>query len=276
MEDFVIPESLTQLQYDTVYNFLSLVIASQLFTALFLIIASQRILPRYRQAIAVAAIVCGIAAYHYFRIFDNFKEAFVSDAVGGAGDYVKAVGVSFNEGYRYLDWLLTVPLLLVELVVVLALAKHIQRRLLVRLIPAAIAMIALGYPGEISSDNTVRTIFGILSTLPFLYILYVLFVELTKSLDRQPVAVRKLISNLRWLLLLSWGVYPIAYALPMLNISGADAWVGKQIGYSVADIVAKCVYAIVIFQIARIKSMEDDSDFAAIESSAEGEVILTK
>lgn len=276
MEDFVIPESLTQLQYDTVYNFLSLVIASQLFTALFLVIASHRILPRYRQAIAVAAIVCGIAAYHYFRIFDNFKAAFVTDAVGGAGTYTQAVGVSFNEGYRYVDWLLTVPLLLVELVVVLALAKHVQRRLLVRLIPAAILMIALGYPGEISADNTVRTIFGILSTLPFLYILYVLFVELTKSLDRQPVSVRKLISNLRWLLLLSWGVYPIAYALPMLNISGADAWVGKQIGYSVADIAAKAIYAIIIFQIARIKSMEDDSDFAAIESSAEDEVMLKK
>jgi len=276
MEDFVIPESLTQLQYDTVYNFLSLVIASQLFTALFLIIASQRLLPRYRQAIAVGAIVCGIAAYHYFRIFDNFKEAFVTDAVGGMGVYTQAPGVSFNEGYRYVDWLLTVPLLLVELIAVLALARHIQRSLLMRLIPAAALMIILGYPGEISSDNTVRTIFGILSTLPFLYILYVLFVELTKSLDRQPVSVRKMIGNLRWLLLLSWGVYPIAYALPMLNISGADAWVGKQIGYSVADIVAKAIYGLIIFQIARIKSLEDDSDFAAIESSTEDEQALKK
>ncbi len=272
----MIPESLTQLQYDTVYNFLSLVIASQLFTALFLIIASQRLLPRYRQAIAVGAIVCGIAAYHYFRIFDNFKEAFVTDAVGGMGVYTQAPGVSFNEGYRYVDWLLTVPLLLVELIAVLALARHIQRSLLMRLIPAAALMIILGYPGEISSDNTVRTIFGILSTLPFLYILYVLFVELTKSLDRQPVSVRKMIGNLRWLLLLSWGVYPIAYALPMLNISGADAWVGKQIGYSVADIVAKAIYGLIIFQIARIKSLEDDSDFAAIESSTEDEQALKK
>jgi len=276
MEDFVIPESLTQLQYDTVYNFLSLVIASQLFTALFLIIASQRLLPRYRQAIAVGAIVCGIAAYHYFRIFDNFKEAFVTDAVGGVGVYTQAPGVSFNEGYRYVDWLLTVPLLLVELIAVLALARHIQRSLLMRLIPAAALMIILGYPGEISSDNTVRTIFGILSTLPFLYILYVLFVELTKSLDRQPVSVRKMIGNLRWLLLLSWGVYPIAYALPMLNISGADAWVGKQIGYSVADIVAKAIYGLIIFQIARIKSLEDDSDFALNESSIEDRAVGEK
>ena len=263
----MIPDSLSQLQYDTVYNFLSLVIASQLFTALFLVIGMQRILPRYRQAIAVAAIVCGIAAYHYFRIFDSFREAFVTDAVGGAGTYTQAVGASFNEGYRYVDWFLTVPLLLVELIAVLALAKHVQKGLLVRLVPAAALMIALGYPGEISDDNTVRTIFGILSTLPFLYILYVLFVQLTKSLDRQPASVRKMISQLRFLLLLSWGVYPIAYLLPLLNISGADAWVGKQIGYSIADILAKAVYGLIIFQIARMKSREDDAEFAAIEDS---------
>lgn len=263
----MIPDSLSQLQYDTVYNFLSLVIASQLFTALFLVIGLQRILPRYRQAIAVAAIVCGIAAYHYFRIFDSFREAFVTDAVGGVGTYTQAAGASFNEGYRYVDWFLTVPLLLVELIAVLALAQHVQKGLLVRLVPAAALMIALGYPGEISDDNTVRTIFGILSTLPFLYILYVLFVQLTKSLDRQPASVRKLISNLRFLLLLSWGVYPIAYLLPLLNISGADAWVGKQIGYSVADILAKAVYGLIIFQVARLKSKADDAEFAAIENS---------
>ncbi len=263
----MIPDALSQGQFDTVYNFLSLVIASQLFTALFLLISLPRILPRYRNAITVAIVVCGIAAYHYFRIFDSFKEAFVTDAAGGAGTYTQAAGASFNEGYRYVDWLLTVPLLLVELVAVLALARKVQSQLLFKLVPAAALMIILGYPGEISGDNGVRGIFGLLSTLPFLYILYVLFVQLTKSLDLQPDGVRRSLSNLRWLLLLSWGVYPIAYLLPMLNISGADAWVGKQIGYSVADIIAKAAYAIIIFQVARIKSFADDPEFARVESS---------
>ena len=267
MEDIVIPDSLTQGQYDTVYNFLSLVIASQLFTALFLLIALPRILPRYRQAITVAIIVCGIAAYHYFRIFDSFKDAFVTEAVGGAGDYTQAVGSSFNEGYRYVDWLLTVPLLLVELVAVLALARSVQSSLLKRLVPAAALMIILGYPGEISGDDGLRGLFGALSTIPFLYILYVLFIQLTKSLDNQPVGVRKMLSQLRYLLLLSWGVYPIAYLLPLLNIDGSDAWVIKQVGYSVADIVAKAVYALIIFQVARVKSLADDSAFAAIENA---------
>lgn len=265
----MIPNALTQGQYETVYNFLSLVIASQLFTALFLLISLPRLLPRYRQAITVAIIVCGIAAYHYFRIFDSFKAAFVSTAKGGIGAYTQAVGSSFNEGYRYVDWLLTVPLLLVELIAVLALARKVQRSLLIRLVPAAALMIALGYPGEMSGDNGLRGLFGLLSTIPFLFILFVLFTQLSKSLASQPESVRKTLGRLRFLLLLSWGVYPIAYLLPLLHIGGADAWVGKQVGYSVADIVAKALYGLIIFSVARMKSHEDDPQFAAIEGSKE-------
>ncbi len=272
----MIPDTLTAGQFNTVYNFLSLVIASQLFTALFMLIALPRILPRYRQAIAVAIIVCGIAAYHYFRIFDSFKAAFVTDSVGGTGMYTQSVGEGFNEGYRYVDWLLTVPLLLLELIAVLALARKVQNGLLIRLLPAAGLMIILGYPGEISGDNTLRGIFGLLSTIPFAYIMYVLFVQLTKSLNKQPEAVRGTLSRLRYLLLLSWGVYPIAYLLPLLSIDGSDAWVYKQVGYSVADIIAKAVYGLIIFYVARQKSFADDMDFAAKELSVDEAKEMTK
>ncbi len=265
----MIPDELTQGQFDTVYNMLSLVIAAQLFTALFLVAAQGRVLPRYRTALLVSATVCGIAAYHYFRIFDSFRDAFVTEAVGGRGTYSQAAGAAFNEGYRYVDWLLTVPLLLVELVVVLALAKKLQASLLYRLIPASALMIVLGYPGEISDSDLTRHVFGLLSTIPFLYILYVLFVELTRSLDRQPPAVRDAVAKLRILLFASWGVYPIAYLLPLLGFDGADAWVGKQVGYSIADILAKALYALIIYKIARLKSFADDPDFARSEGHEE-------
>ena len=130
-------------------------------------------------------------------------------------------------------------------------------------------MIALGYPGELSTDGLTRNVFGLLSTVPFLYILYVLFVELTRSLDRQPAAVRTTVSRLRILLVATWGVYPIAYLLPLLGFDGATAWVGKQAGYSVADILAKALYGLLIFKIARLKSFADDPTFAAVEGSHE-------
>jgi bacteriorhodopsin len=263
----MIPDQLTQSQFNTVYNFLSLVIAAQLFGAIFLLAAQPRVLARYRQALVISAIVCGIAAYHYFRIFESFKAAFVTNAPGGRGTYVQAAGESFNEGYRYVDWLLTVPLLLTELIVVLALARKLRNSLLYRLIPASALMIALGYPGEISNDNVLRNVFGLLSTIPFLYILYVLFVELTRSLDRQPAAVRKTVSRMRILLLATWGVYPIAYIIPLYGSGlGASAWVAKQGGYSIADILAKALYGLLIYRIARLKSFADDPEFALQEN----------
>lgn len=257
----MIPEQLTQGQFDTVYNLLSLVIAAQLFTGIYLVLVQPRVLPRYRQALVISATVCGIAAYHYFKIFASFEAAFVTEAPGGRGIYTQAPGASFNEGYRYVDWLLTVPLLLVELVVVLALARKVQSSLLWRLIPASALMIVLGYPGEISNDDFTRHLFGLLSTIPFLYILYVLFVELTRSLDRQPPAVRTTVSRLRILLLATWGVYPIAYLVPLLGFDGTDAWVVKQAGYSIADILAKALYGLFIYKVARVKSFVDDAAF---------------
>lgn len=246
--------------YNVVYNMLSLGIAAMVFTSLFLFLAKDRVLPRYRMAIMVSATVTSIAAYHYFRMFDNFSYAFGPDGKGEA---------FYNVGYRYVDWFLTVPLLLVEVVAVLALAQSVQSSLLKKLVPAAALMIALGYPGDAKLDVFYAgdaSLWGLLSTIPFLYILYVLFVELGKSLDRQSEAVRKRISGLRLLLLATWGVYPIAFIFYM-NATAFDetGFVIREVGYTVADILAKCLFGLVIFGIARLKSKEDDAEHAKVE-----------
>ena len=245
--------------YTLVYNMLSLGIASMLFTTIFLFVARERVLPRYRMAVMVSGTVTAIAAYHYFRMFDDFKHAFGPEGMGV---------VAYNVGYRYVDWLLTVPLLLVETVAVLALARALQTQLLVKLVPASAAMIALGYPGDARLDvfGLAPSIWGLLSTIPFLYILYVLFVELGKSLERQSAAVQRKIKELRLLLLATWGVYPIAFIANM-NATGFDeaSFVLRETGYTIADILAKCLFGLVIFTIARIKSAEDSEEFAKTE-----------
>jgi bacteriorhodopsin len=251
---------LTDNQFNIVYNMLSLGLASMLFTSIFLFIARDRVLPRYRMAVIVSATVTAIAAYHYFRIFDSFNHAFAG---------MENNPYLYNVGYRYVDWLLTVPLLLVELVAVLALARAAQSSMLNRLVPAAAAMILLGYPGDahltvfgISDPG----IWGLLSTIPFLYILYVLFIELGKSLSRQSKAVQTKIKLLRILLIATWGVYPITFILAMGQTAfDANRFVAREVGYSIADILAKCLFGLIIFSVARIKSAEDDKDYAKHE-----------
>ena len=251
--------SLTASQYATVYNLFSLVIASMLFTAIFLLVSRGRVAPRYRNALVVSAMVCGIATYHYFRIFENFKESYPPGSTVTAAHLLSRV--EFNEAYRYVDWLLTVPLLLVETVAVMALARSEQRSLLVKLVPASALMILLGYPGEIADTSGARMLWGGLSTIPFLYLLYVLFVELSRSLERQPVEVRHTIKMLRISLVGLWGVYPIVFLFPVIGgdfFGGASGFVLRQSGYSIADILAKAAYGLAIYKVARVKSGLED------------------
>lgn len=262
-------ESLSSGQYATVYNLLSFAIASLGFTAFYLILAQRQVAPRYRNALIVSATVCGIATYHYFRIFQNFQDSYPAGATVEAAHILS--NIEFNEGYRYVDWFLTVPLLLVETIAVLALTRGESRKLLLKLVPAATLMIALGYPGEITLDTGPRVLWGVLSTLPFLYLLYVLFVELTKALEGRPAEVRRQISNLRWLLVASWGVYPIAYAFPLLGgefFSGADGFVLRQAGYSIADVVAKALFGLLIYRLARTQSrLENPAEYGDHEDA---------
>jgi bacteriorhodopsin len=248
-------QSLSSSQFNLVYNGFSFAIATMFASALFFLNARAQVGQKYRLALLVSAIVVSIAGYHYFRIFNSWDAAYTLQN----GVYV-LTGEPFNDAYRYVDWLLTVPLLLVEAVAVLALPVKEAKPLLIKLAAASVVMIATGYPGEISSDLVTRIIWGTVSTIPFAYILYVLWVELSKSLVRQPQAVQSLVRNMRLLLLLSWGVYPIAYLLPMLGITGTAATVGVQIGYTIADVLAKPVFGLLVFAIAVAKTKVDQGD----------------
>lgn len=244
----MMPE-LTFGQYQLVYNMLSFAIASMFGSFAFFIMARQQLTPRFRPAMIMSALVVGIAGYHYFRIFNSWHEAYTLTEVG---TYV-ASGEPFNDAYRYVDWLLTVPLLVAELIAVLAITGDKRGNLMGRLVIAAVIMIATGYPGEISDDTQTRLLWGFVSTVPFTYIVYALWVELDQAVDKTSEKVSTLLNNTKLLLLGTWGFYPIAYLMPVLGVGGADAEVALQVGYSIADVAAKCGYGVMIYQIARAK-----------------------
>jgi len=254
---------LSVLQYTVVDNIFSMTVATMGAAAIFLFLSRSTVDEAYRPALMVSGLVVAIACYHYFMIRHSWQDAYTL-AEGGAG--YTGTGTAFNDFYRYADWILTVPLLMVELVAVLRLEASKARSLLTRLVIAAALMIALGYPGEVISSPdgwATRVMWGTLSSVPFFYILYVLWVELTKSLDSQPVAARKLIEIARLVLLITWAVYPIAYALGGTESAlaakaggGVDASgiVGLQVGYAIADMTAKAGFGLLIYFIARAKS----------------------
>lgn len=250
--------TLSMNQYSLVSNLMSLTIATMGASALFFFLSRQLVSQKYRLALNVSGLVVAIACYHYFKIFESFTAAYTL-----TGDSYTASGIPFNDAYRYADWLLTVPLLLVELVAVMSLSKKESGPLLGKLTIAAVLMIALGYPGEISSDAGTRWLWGILSTIPFLYILYVLFVQLGDAVERQVEPARVLLKNARLLIFATWGFYPIAYTIGTLGLgSGASTEVAIQVGYTLADITAKAGLGVFIFNIARVKTAAEEGSAA--------------
>merc|ERR1712012_1083423 len=147
----------------------------------------------------MGGLVTFIATYHYFRIFNSWVDAFeVTNSNGG--DYtVKVTGAPFNGAYRYVDWLLTVPLLLIELILVMGLPADQTRSLSWTLGVSSGLMVALGYPGEIQDDPQGRWMWWGLAMLPFCYVLFQLLVGLGAATETQPEAARGLIGQARLL-----------------------------------------------------------------------------
>ena len=243
--------------YNVVFNLLSLTVATMGAATLFFFF-SPRVNEKYRTAMIVTGLVTAIACYHYFQIRGSFADAF---ALAANGQYA-FTGKPFSDFYRYADWLLTVPLLLVELVAVMALTREETSKYLRVLIPAVLAMIVLGYPGEnaISNNGGSDAVWGWFgaSMIPFIAVLVVLFTQLSAAIAKQPEPARGLINFARLVVLVTWSFYPIAYAIGAMGRGEAGlsegAWLGLQIGYTIADITAKAGFGVVIYLIARRKT----------------------
>ncbi len=185
-------QTLTAGQYFFVYNAFSFTLATMAAATLFLWLSRSQVSPAYRTALTISGLVTAIAAYHYFRIFESWNAAYTVRS-----GMVTSTGMAFNDAYRYVDWLLTVPLLLIELVLVMRLSASETSSKATRLGLAAALMIILGYPGEIAGDNVTRAVWGTLSSIPFLYIVYELFVGLGAAIGRQPESARALVNRAR-------------------------------------------------------------------------------
>ena len=251
--------SLTIEQYQIIYNVLSFSIATMGAATLFFWLSRSQVAPQYRGALVISGLVTAIAAYHYYRMSNSWSEAFILD-----GDTITASKVAFNDAYRYVDWLLTVPLLLVELILVMGLSRSATIAKSTKLGLLALLMVALGYPGEVAPDMNGRLLWGGLSMIPFLVIIYELFVSLRGSVKSQPEEARNLVNIAIWVTVGSWSFYPVVYFAPLLfgaenanltTMSGTAATI-VQAGYTAADVIAKAVFGVLIYMIASAKSTQ--------------------
>merc|ERR1712146_270973 len=169
-------------------------------------------------------------------------------------------GVPFNDAYRYMDWLLTVPLLLIEILLVMKLDEKTYSEKAKTLGVGSALMIVSGYYGElvISRDLTPRWMCWFISMMFFLYIVYELLVGLSEATNKETdPTIKGKIQSAQVMTVISWCTYPIVYLFPMLGINAAQAVVSIQIGYCASDIISKCGVGLLIYQITYAKSNKE-------------------
>jgi len=253
----VLPDGFTYGQWSAVYNALSFGIAGMGCATIFFWLQLGNVHKGYRTALIITGLVTAIATYHYFRIFNSWVDAFSVKQSGD--DYaVELSGTPFNDAYRYVDWLLTVPLLLIELILVMRLSAEETASMGVKLGVSSALMVALGYPGEIQNNLFVRWFWWAAAMIPFYYVVQTLVTGLGDATAKQPASAQGLVAKARYLTVIAWLTYPFVYIVKSVGISGPIATTAEQVGYSVADVVAKAVFGVLIWAIASEKSALED------------------
>lgn len=184
----------------------------------------------FRSAATIAGIYTAIAATMYFRM---------SGVVGTNGDIQGLLALPTH--IRYIDWLITTPLMLVNLMILLEVTAEKQGVVIV-IIAADIAMIVFGFFGERFANTPGMTfeawVMFSLGMLAFILLLYMLYSTLAEVAKDKVVPVRRAFFNIRLFILIGWSIYPLGFVFGMLG--DADGFkVARELVYNISDLVNK-------------------------------------
>ena len=211
---------------------------------LFFLAMAWQLAPRYRIVPIMSAVVMASAGLSLLREFMLWEQSY--ELVGGVYRPL-ADNSSFTNAFRYGNWTITVPILLTQLAIALGLRQgEIQRRSLRMGVPAVL-MIWSGLYGQFGEvgDFSHLNLWGVVSSIFFLWLILEVRQTLIAGISSTPDILKPWPNNLWWFFLATWGLYPIAYALPQLGAT-AEIVIARQGIYSLADIASKLIYGIIL------------------------------
>mgnify|MGYP003324167212 CR=1 FL=1 len=213
--------------------------AMMLASTVFFMMERQNVSAKWKTSMTVAALVTGIAWYHYTYMRDHWVMTGESPLV-----------------LRYVDWLITVPLQVVEFYLILAAIGVASAMLFWRLLGASIVMLAFGFFGESGAmDATIAWVIGVVA---WLYIIYEIWMgDAKKAANEASEGVQFAFTWMTYILTFGWAIYPIGYMYGM--DADADGQNMLNIVYNIADVVNKTAFGLMVWYAATI-------DTAAAES----------
>ena len=197
----------------------------------FFFLERDRVSAKWKTSLTIAGLVTGVAAVNYF--------------------YMRGVWVA-GEGsptvLRYIDWLITVPLQIIEFYVILAAVTAVAVGLFWRLLVASIIMLVFGYMGETGAMGAALAF--VIGMAAWLYIVYEVFAgEASKvSAESGNVASQTAFSALRIIVTVGWAIYPLGYAVVFIGgLDAASIEGSMNLIYNLADFVNKIAFGMAIY-----------------------------
>lgn len=210
--------------------------AAMLAATFFFWVERDRAEGKWKTSLTVAAMVTGIACLHYFYMRGVWMETGESPTV-----------------FRYVDWLLTVPLQITEFFLILSAIAVVRAQLFWKLLVASVVMLVTGYLGEVGqmeggNAGHLWPMF-IVGTLAWLYIIYEIFAGEASKINAASgtAASQKAFSALRLIVTVGWSIYPLGY---IYGYAGGGDVDNLNLIYNLADFVNKIAFGVVIWAAA--------------------------
>ncbi len=211
---------------------------------LYFLMTSLSLAPRYRVVAVMSAVVMTSAGLSLMREFTLWQDSYAF--IDGLYRPL-AENETFTNAYRYGNWTITVPILLAQLPIAFALSRPDLHKRALRMAIPALLMVWTGLYGQFGEidDWTQLNVWGVISTVFFVWLIVEVRGTITAGIANSPAELKAWPKNIWWYFLATWGLYPIAYALPQLGFTG-DVVVTRQLLYSIADISSKLIYGVIL------------------------------
>ena len=251
--------------FEIVRHILTLGYAAMGAALLYFVLTKNTNLPKYRPSSVLSVVVMVSALILLFAQENSWTNAYTFTG----SDYALAEGAPlFSNGFRYLNWLIDVPMLLIQILFVAGIVGAARRSYMLRFTVSGALMILTGYigqfyePGRITENVAAWMIWGAISTVFFVFVLvFITQVIREGKRNMKGSAAQKVFGRILPLFFVSWFLYPGAYLMPILMTLGiADyefAVVAQQITYTIADISSKVIYGVMLNAASTILSREE-------------------
>ena len=217
--------------------------------SLYLFMMQSSLTTTYKKVAIVAGIICGVACFHYYRMSTIYAESLANAITIEDGSVTIGALEAFPTAYRYIDWLITVPLMVLEFPLLLALSKK-SNGLFYRLGFISLAMLVTAWIAETSEIGGVSWWgFYIVSCVFWFAIVATLYGQVTQAANNFSDDFKGYLNVMKKYIAIGWIIYPIGF---LLALTGNESI--REIAYNIADIINKVGFGVASVMAAQVLS----------------------